>query len=236
MVQYYTIILWRKPESENITFDEIAERAYKTISVYQKLPNNYKPNYLNGTRKKDAKLFDWSYENFANTLQQGANQENGQVFKELGYSIGFFSSLDNNQSCGYSMSVGKTNDLFINSFIVALSIDMDYYLPDTSKLIEDLFKESIKTFGAFYGAVVNSLMDKYIYYDKDANEIKSIHWLNYVAPDITQNIKESKLKKLMKKYKEFEYDNGFIKLQNKAINAENPEEVKYKEELERELL
>ena len=236
MLQYYTLIFWRKHERQDITFDEIAEQAYKTISIYQKLPEKYRPNYLRVYRKEDAKLFEWSYQNFYNELKKGVNQENGQIFVDLGYSIGFFSALDNNDACGYSIGVGKTNELFSNTFVIDLALDMDYFTPENSKLIEELFRETVQTFEPYFGATINSLMDNCNYFNKTTNELQSLHWLTYVSPELSTNLKESKLKKLMKKYKEFEYDNGFIKLQNIALNAENPKDVKYKEEVERELL
>ena len=78
MLQYYTLIFWRKHERQDITFDEIAERAYKTLGIYQKLPEKYRPNDVRVYRKEDAKLFEWSYQNFYNELKKSVNQENSK--------------------------------------------------------------------------------------------------------------------------------------------------------------
>jgi len=238
MEQYYILQLLRKPEKCNVSFEEIAERAYKTIMLFQKLPKEFRPTYLCANRKKDCKLMEWNYQNFYDILKKNDNHTEEKVFEDLGYTFDCFSSLNNSISCGYSMLVGITNTKLVNSFIMRLSYNIEYFDEATSKQIKELFEESVKIFEPYFGCVYNSLLRSSKKYNTNDDETMptAVHWLNYWSKDMIGNIGEQKIKRLSKIYKELEYKEGFLKLQDIAIDSKNPKDVEYKAEVEKFLL
>lgn len=122
MLQRHAIILWKKAESEDRNFEDFSKEAYDTLNIFQDYPQELRPNYLTVTSKKDIREFDWNYEQFYRVLKKGVNREGEAVFEELGYSISFFSSTDENASCAFLMSVGNKNDKFYNTFIIDLPL------------------------------------------------------------------------------------------------------------------
>lgn len=69
-MHWYTIGFWRKTEQSGIPFDEIARRAYDTITIFNDLQEEYRPNYQTVRRKRDAVPFDWGYDNFYEKLKK----------------------------------------------------------------------------------------------------------------------------------------------------------------------
>lgn len=88
MLQLQTMILWSKPKEKD--FENLAKTAYRIMEVLKEFGSEVEPKYLTVNRKKDAFPFEWSYENFRNTLKKGVNKEGDVEFPELGYSIDFF--------------------------------------------------------------------------------------------------------------------------------------------------
>lgn len=237
MQQWYSLILWRKPEKESVTFEEVAKRAYQTISVFMELQPNYRPNYAKVGKKRDAKLFEWNYDNFCDYLNKKARKTSQQMFKDLGYTCGFFSSLNSGESCGYSLSVGITNKMFVNSFVVEFSTSMDYFNGEVSAKIEELFRRSVKTFNPYWGCVVNMGMkecDNFL--TADDSSPNEIHWLNYMSNSMLKNLNPKGIKRLTKECKQFKCEDNFIKLQDVALNADVVEDVRLKEYAQQLLL
>lgn len=232
MEQFYKLILWRKAEKEDVPFEEIAKRAYETITLFKVLEPKYQPNYEKVFSKKDAKLFDWDYNNFYNYLKSNVNREGKIEFKELGYSIGFFSSLNSNESCGYDLRVGATENPFTNTFLVRFSINMDIFNEEMSRKIELIFKQAVKIFEPFWGCVVNSRLNATDgYLNNDNSFPKAFHWLNYLSDEMLERLNKKALNALEKKYK-IERDGNIIKLKNIALNANLAEDVKLKKDVD----
>lgn len=232
MDQFYKLILWRKAEREDVSFEEIAKRAYETITLFKVLEPKYQPNFEKVFSKKDAKLFDWDYNNFYNYLKSNVNREGKTEFKELGYSIGFFSSLNSNESCGYDLRVGATENPFTNTFLVRFSINMDMFNEEMSRKIELIFKQAIKIFEPFWGCVVNNRLNTTEgYLNNDNSFPKAFHWLNYLSNEMLDKLDKKVLNALEKKYK-IECDGNIIKLKNIALNANLAEDVKLKKDVD----
>lgn len=237
MEQSYKIIMWRKCEADDIGFDDIAKRAYETIMVSQIWASKYQPNYKTVRSLKDAKLFDWSYENFYDTLKAGVNREGQTIFQDLGYSCRFFSSTNSNESCGYGLTVGNTNNLFVNDFTVDLPIGMGVFQKEMSGEIEAFFRQATNVFEPFWGCVVNSFMhNEMAYLNKEKSFPTEFHWLNYLSDEMMSKVNPKAVKKLAKKHPEFECDGNIIKLQNIALDANKPEDVALKNEVDKALV
>ena len=63
------MLLWRNSEKPEISFDEIAERAYSTMELFNALLPKYRPNFLTVRRKKDARKLNWNYIDFKHILR-----------------------------------------------------------------------------------------------------------------------------------------------------------------------
>ena len=235
--QRYGMVFWRHAEKKETDFNEVAERVYKVLNVFvNNFPAKYRPNYLTVNKKSETKLYEWNFENFCKDLKINVNHTKGRVFKELGYSLSFFSSLNNFESFSYRIHVGATDVNFTNAIVINLSMDFDYFDKKVASKLEQIFYQCVKEFDAYYACMSNSQIPLrkgcYTSLDDVPNDV---HWLNYWSDEILKKIDIKKLKKLEKKYKEFSFNNGFIKLQDIALNAENPKDLQYKEQIEQEL-
>lgn len=237
--QTYSMIFWRHTEKGNTSFEDISERIYKVLQIFNKnLPYEYCPNYKSVNKKCDVKIYDWNYENFCNDLKKNINHTKECVFEKLGYSLSFFSSLEDNKSFGYRLNVGVKDSRFINVFSVHLAADFNYFNKDMAKILELIFYDCVNEFGAFYACVSNSLIkngQSAILKSDSLYKITSIQWLNYWDSEILKKFDNKKLKILQRKHKEFSFNNGFIKLKDIPLDAENPEDIKYVQEIESEL-
>lgn len=89
MTQKHNIILWRNPDNELQSFENISRNAFKTMGIFQQFNTNWQPNYLTGHRKNTEK-FNWSYENFSETLKKCVNKEGKKYFWIWGIQYHFF--------------------------------------------------------------------------------------------------------------------------------------------------
>lgn len=237
--QTYKMIFWRHSEKKDSSFNDIAKRTYNVLQIFNnEFPEKYRPNYLTVMKKSDVNFFEWSYENFYNELINNVNHTKTQIFSELGYSLSFFSSLDNDSSCGYMIHVGAINENCLNTIAVNLSIDFDYFNKNSYELLERIFYRSAKEFGAFYACIYNSQISdgKFAKFKSDSMyNITNIHWLNYWSPEVLRQFNIKELKKIEKEYREFSFKNGFLKLQEKPLNAENQSDIDYLKKVESEI-
>ena len=70
IIQRYSIILWRKAEQENISFEEISKDAYDVFNIFQNYPQDLRPNYMTVRTRKDIEIFDWNYKHFCEQLKK----------------------------------------------------------------------------------------------------------------------------------------------------------------------
>ena len=58
MIQRHSMILWKKAERENKSFEEISKEAQEVLSLFKDCPQELKLNYLNAKKKKDNMKYD----------------------------------------------------------------------------------------------------------------------------------------------------------------------------------
>ena len=224
--QQYKMLLCREAEKSKISFADLARKTYKLMMLFNELlPMQYRPNYETTNKKCDAKIYDWSYEQFYNDLKKGINHTKDAVFEELGYSISFFSSLNNSECVGYILNVGATNNNVQNFLSVSFPPAFDYFKKSNSSLLEDLFVKCVTVFGASYGKVANSCIfdGKGTTFNLNGYKVEHLQWLNYFLPE-KFNI-EKQLKSLTKLNHNIVYSNGFLKLKDIAIDSTNTEDM-----------
>ena len=233
-MQVHTIILWQKPISDRTSFDDIVRNVIDILTVFNALPEQYRPNFYTSNSKASAKPFVLDYDEISSHLQKTACTFKDSV---INYSIGLFSSKNNDSAFGYSLRVGTRENKhgFINTLVVNIAINYDIYDEKYAGLLEKVFKECVSVFNPFWGAIVNDSAraeDTLLVVDGTP---ANIHWINYWSDDIIDQIGLRKIKKAKKKYEQFNFDNGIIKIQNLPINAENPKEIEYRSEIEKHL-
>ena len=224
--QRYEMLLCREADEHSLPFDDLARKAYTLMMAFNELlPIQYRPNYKTVSKKDNAKIYNWSYEQFYNDLKKGVNHTRYAAFEDLGYSISFFSSLENSESVGYMLTVGATNKNVQNFLSVTFSLDFDYFQKNNSLLLESLFTKCISLFGATYGKMSNNCVfnGKGAIFKNNDYQIEHLQWLNYFSPD-KFNLRKQ-LKNLSKLNYNIIYNNGFLKLKNTAIDYTKPEDI-----------
>jgi len=52
MIQRHSIILWKKAEKKDKSFEKIARETYEALNLLQDCPQELRPNYLTARTKK----------------------------------------------------------------------------------------------------------------------------------------------------------------------------------------
>lgn len=237
MVQVHTIILWKEADRLGKSFKEIAEEAYGVMNVFQDYPIELRPNYLCASSLKNAKEFEWGYENFEELLKKRVNREGGRIFEDLGYCVGFFSSKKNRESSGFSLNVGTTNKKFNNSCIINLPVSLDLYNEKKAAMICNLFMKLVEKFGPYWGCVVN----KVLYYGNGYERYivdgipTMVHWLNYWSEDIAVAIGKEKIQQVLSDNPFMKYENGILVAKDTAFDINKEDDMKYHDKIQSQL-
>lgn len=234
MLQTNKIILWKNSDLYMRDFDDIAKDAFSIMDVFQQFEYEWRPNYLTSYRKEETP-FEWSYPNFSKELKKGVNTEGKKVFRDLGYIIGFYSSIKDEDSFGYSLKIGNTR--FLNTLIVDLPININLNDIEVSNNISLMFEMLVERFSPFWGCVANSgFLSEYGYFNKVENVPETIFWLNYFSDATIKKIGKKKIDKVIKDYPNITMKNGIFKLRDVAMDFENEEDRQLHNEIHSRLL
>lgn len=218
------MLLWRNSEKPEISFDEVAERAYSTMELFNALLPKYRPNFLTVWRKKDAKKLNWNYSDFKHILSRHVNREGQTIFPELGYQISFFSDLSEEDMFGYEMCVGNTCEMFNNNLIVHFAPSFSMSDPLNLQLTEDLFRRAVQTFQPYWGCVTNWQGE---YFDNRRGAPAMVHWLNYFSDETVHKIGSKKINSMQRKYPEVRFDNGFLRIKDSMLDSDDKNDLAY---------
>ena len=235
MIQRHSIILWRKAEKEDKSFEEISKEAYEVLDLFQYCSQELRPNYLTAKTKKDIRKFDWNYENFSEQLKKGVNKEDEVVFKELGYSISFFSSMDEKNACAFSLTAGNKYEKINNVLIVDLPLSYNLYEKETADIISDLFGKLVQVYKPFWGCISNRALSRKYGKFLEGNLPTTVHWINYWSEDIIGTIGMEKIQNLIDKNTMGTFKNGILSIKDTALNVEKEQDVKLHVEMHEHL-
>lgn len=235
MIQRHSIILWRKAEKEDKSFEEISKETYEVLNVFQHCSQELRPNYLPGKTKKDIKEFDWNYENFSEQLKKGVNKENEVVFKELGYSISFFSSMDEKNSCTFSMIVGNKFEKMNNVLIVDLPLSYNLYEKETADMISELFEKLVQVYKPFWGCISNRALSRKYGKFLEGNLPTTVHWMNYWSEDIIRTVGMDKIQNVVEKNITVSFKRGILSINETALDVEKEDDIRYHDLLQKQL-
>lgn len=171
------LILWRKPVEK--TLEVLAEEAFDLFSIFREAQEDFRPNYQTARRKRDAKPITWDEKTFRNALLGRPVNQGNTLLGELGYSISFFSSVEEERSVGYRLHIGNRDPKFVDTFVVDI--------PDSawnSRLfslvaIEDTFCRCIAAFHPFWGCVDDRCPPEDGYLTWDRKRPMGVCWMNY---------------------------------------------------------
>ncbi len=235
MIQRHSIILWRKAEQENKSFEEISKDAYDVLNLFQYYPQDLRPNYMTVKTKKDIEIFDWNYKNFCEQLKKGINREGDVMFKELGYSISFFSSTDEKNSCNISMRTGNKFEQINNTLVIDLPLSFDVSNPQMAVIISDLFEKLVQTYKPFWGCISNKALSRKYGKFLDGNMPTTVHWINYWSEDIIETVGMKKIQNVVDNNMISTFKNGILSIRETAIDVEKEDDVRLHAKIHKQL-
>jgi hypothetical protein len=121
-------------------------------------------------------------------LDKNINTENKKNFYDLGRNLSFFSSLNDDESCGIYIQLGVSNPLLNNIVNINLPYINFSGFTTRQKDFENFFKKLVIIFNPYIGFIANS-MNKQLSEDywKD-NKPAYAHWMNYYSKFTAENI------------------------------------------------
>ena len=235
MVQRHSIILWKKAEKKNKDFMEISKEAYEVLKLFQDYPQELRPNYLTAKTKNEIKAFDWNFENFSNELKKGVNKEGENAFEDLGYTISFFSSMIENDSCTFQMRAGNKNEKFYNTLIINLPLSLNLYNEKNAVKISKLFEKLVKAYIPYWGCISNKLMSRKYGKFIEANLPTTVHWMNYWSEDIVRTIGVEKIQKMVDENQLISLKSGILSIKDTALDVNKEEDIRFHDKLQKQL-
>lgn len=234
MIQRHSIILWKKAEKKDKDFGEIAKETYDVLKLFQDCPQELRPNYFTAKTKKDIKEFDWNYESFKSMLKMGINKEGENIFEDLGYSISFFSSINEQNSCGFDILAGNKNEKFYNALIINLPLSLNLYNEKTAEIIKNIFEKLVQSYMPFWGCISNKVLSRKYGKFLDGNMPTTVHWMNYWSEDIVCTMGEKKIWKMVDKYQMLTFMNGILSIKSTALDTDKEDDMNFHEELQKQ--
>lgn len=236
MEQRHSIILWRKAEEKDKVFEDVVKEAYGVFKLFQGYPQELRPNYLTAETKKDIKGFDWNYENFSSVLKQGINKEGKNIFEDLGYSISFFSSMNEKEACSFQMKVGNKNEKFYNTLIIHLPLSLNLYDKKTAEMISVLFEKLVQAYMPYWGCISNRALSRQYGKYLEGTLPTTVHWMNYWSEDIVRTIGMKKIEKIIDINPIITFKNGILSIKKTALDVDNQDDNRLHGELQKRLL
>lgn len=235
MIQRHSIILWKKAEKKDKDFEEIAKETYEVLKLFQECPQELRPNYLTAKTKKDIKEFDWNYENFRSMLKKGINKEGENIFEDLGYSISFFSSLNEKNSCGFEILAGNKNEKFYNVLIVNLPLSLNLYDKKTADMVKSLFEKLIQSYMPYWGCISNKVLSRKYGKFLEGSLPTTVHWINYWSEDILGTIGMEKIQNMVNKNAMSTFKTGILSIKETAFDVEKEDDIRFHAEMHNQL-
>lgn len=236
MIQRHSIILWKKAEKQDKSFEEIAKEIYEVLNLLQGFPQELRPNYLTAKTKKDARRFDWNYENFISRLKMGINKEGENIFEDLGYSMAFFSSMNEYDSCSIEIIAGNKNEKFYNSLIISLPLSLNLYDKKIADNIKNLFEKLVQAYIPYWGCVSNRVLTRKYGKFLEGNLPSTVHWINYWSEDIVSAVGIKKIKKFVDENPPISFQKGTLTIKDTALDLDKEDDIRFHNELQKQLL
>lgn len=183
MIDTYTMILWAKANDNKLEIQ--TNQVYRILSILNQT-SYLKPRYLTAYKKKNVKEFELTIDNVKKLIIKKRDKQ----FTELGSRFSFFTSLDDEESVGISISTGVSKPGFQNNIVIELNTDYKERKIEEFERLADIFKQLVVVSEPFYGCIASgsnySLFGTY--YNKNTNLPASIFDVNYWGEEIINNL------------------------------------------------
>lgn len=201
-------------------FETVAREGYKIMILLKSAGLGVEPKYVTVRKKEDAKLFEWSYEEFAKLLKKEE-----QAMKELGYVISFFSSLDEKSAAGITLCTGVSFKALNNHLDIRFPCEMNFNHTNVER-IELLFKQCIKILRPYYGEIINNKNIDRFGTSMRKGKPTTVHWMNYYAtPELLRILDKAEDEYTFYKKENFQ-DGCYFRIKDLPINDDSEEDVK----------
>lgn len=225
MIDTYTMILWAKANNNKI--DTQTKQVFDILSTLSQV-SYLRPKYLTANRKKNTTEFELTLDNVEKLITKKRDKQ----FEELGSKISFFTSLNDDESVGISISIGVSKAKFQNTIVLDLNFDYKEQSVEKFDELSEVFKKLVSVFAPFYGCITSrsnsSMFDTY--YDKINNSPTSIFDINYWGEGIVNDLPISEIRK--KVFECIEINSGYyIRLQKEPINISNINHMKLQKDI-----
>ena len=225
MIDTYTMILWAKANNNKI--DTQTKQVFDILSTLSQV-SYLRPKYLTANRKKNTTEFELTLDNVEKLITKKRDKQ----FEELGSKISFFTSLNDDESVGISISIGVSKAKFQNTIVLDLNFDYKEQSVEKFDELSEVFKKLVSVFAPFYDCIKRrsnrSMFDTY--YDKINNSPTSIFDINYWGEDIVNDLPISEIRK--KVFECIEINSGYyIRLQKEPINISNINHMKLQKDI-----
>lgn len=221
----YAMILWSRAKESSI--ESQANQMFGALSILNKV-DYLRPKYLTAYRKKDAKEFELSFKNVRNIILK----ERDRQFMDLGSRVSFFTSMNDNESVGISMSVGISNPRFVNTVVINLTDIKTEKMVSYHKMA-DIFKRLVEVCNPFYGCIACDKNKNMFngYYNQEKDIPTSIFDINYWGRDIVSHL-EIREEVLSKVYEYEEIDGGYyIRLLKEPIDVTKRKHIELQKDI-----
>lgn len=235
MIDTYSLILWAPPKKE--IKEEQVQKIYDILSALIEFGEPFLPNYLPAKRKSECKPFVLKHDNIEKLLKKSPKYEELDEKLGVGKTIGFFSSLEDDDSSVITISIGNSNPRGNNTIMINFPANFDFNQPDISDKLSKLFKELIKIFEPYWGCISGWFNSQQYdgYYNHDRGIPNALFWMNYWGEDIASKLKvskEIKKEKIDRLHRIEEYQKGyFIRLQELPIDINNESQINFQNEM-----
>lgn len=235
MIQRHSIILWKKAEKPDKSFEEISNEAYRVLDLFQDMPCELRPNYLTAYTKKGIKEFDWNFENFTNILRAGISKEGKKTFESLGYSISFFSSFDEEKSCDFSLIAGNKSEKTHNALIIDLPLAFNLYDKANAELIISLFRKLVRLYIPYWGCVSNNVLARKYGKFLEGSRPTTVHWMNYWPEEVVRAVGIDRIQGLIQGNQGTSFDDGILLVKDTAFDLSKEEDIRLHEKIHNQI-
>jgi len=232
MIQTHDIVLWSGPQDMSIK--AMTDLAFNVLNELRDFGGELSPNYLSAYKKSDVRYFDLNKDNLNKVIENSINKEVGCEFLELGRSFGFFSSLDDNESCGIMFHIGAINTMpSPNSLIVDLPSIHFSGFNSRKREFTDLFKRLIMLFHPYFAFIANNLNQRALGQFWKNGKPAYVHWINFYSRSTAEKVGFEKILTL----DNIEVLDGgyFFKLQDEPLDINNPVHLQRQKEITEQL-
>ena len=91
------------------------------------------------------------------------------------------------------------------------------------------------TFRPYWGCISNKTLSRRSGKFLEEHLPTTIHWLNYWSEDIIRTIGMEKVQKIVDANPTISFENGILLIKNTAFDTENDDDMKFHEELQKQL-